>query len=680
MSPGVASSNSVARVALAGNPNSGKTSLFNALTGLRYKVANYPGVTVEKKEGEIQLLDGARVVALDLPGIYSLSAFAPDEVVAEQVLTGRFAGEPCPDLVVSVVDASNLERSLYLTSQLIDLGVPVILALNMSDVAAKMGVAIRTELLARELDVPIVSLVAKTHVGLPSLRREIQALLATRQRSRRSFSWLPSSSPLRAAAVAAGLASGESGGEAQLRAGLKALARDAAGANVDVTTAEASARFLWIRGVIERTVVVSAPASSNNMRERIDHILTHRVFGLLFFFVVMAGIFQAVFLWSEAPMGWIEAGVAALGNTLRGLLPQGVVQSLLIDGVLAGVGSVLVFIPQIFLLFLCLGVLEDSGYLARAAFVMDRFMRFFGLQGRSFVPLLSSFACAIPGILATRTIPSMGDRLATILVAPLMSCSARLPVYALLISAFIPQRSIFGIISLQGAVLFGLYCLGIAAAAVVALLMKYTLLRHTPSLFVMEMPRFRRPSVRVVFREIFDRVLLFVQKAGTMILACSIILWFLASFPEHPELQGTERVRASYAGQIGQLIEPLIRPLGYDWAIGVALLASIAAREVFVSALATVYHVGDGADVSSTLGELLQRMPVGDGHFSMATALSLMVFFVFACQCISTVAVCRRETGSWKWPILMVLYMTVLAYGAAFLTFRVAILWGGGVV
>lgn len=678
MTPGSSLSKSIARVALAGNPNSGKTSLFNALTGLRYKVANYPGVTVEKKEGEVELPNGQRVMALDLPGIYSLSAFAPDEVVAEQVLTGHFAEEPCPDLVVSVVDASNLERSLYFTSQLIDLGLPIILALNMSDVAAKMGIVIRTELLARELDVPVVAIVAKTHVGVPSLRLEIQALLETRQHSSRRYAWLPASSPLRAAALAAAKAGGERESEGQLRLGLRALSQAPTTAELDVTTAEASARFVWIRGIIERTVVVSADAASGRLRERVDHFLTHRLFGPLAFFVVMAGIFQAVFLWAEAPMAWIEAGITALGETLRGVLPPGIVQSLLIDGVLAGVGSVLAFIPQISLLFLCLGVLEDSGYLARAAFVMDRLMRVVGLQGRSFVPLLSSFACAIPGILATRTIPSMGDRLATILVAPLMSCSARLPVYALLISAFIPQRYLLGVISLQGTVLFGLYLLGIIAAAVVALLLKHTLLKHTPSLFVMEMPRFRRPSVRVVFREIFDRVLLFVQKAGTIILACSVILWFLASFPEHPELLGTERVKASYAGQIGQLVEPLIRPLGYDWAIGVALLASIAAREVFVSALATVYHVGDSADVSSTLGELLQRMPVGDGQFSIATALSLMVFFVFACQCISTVAVCRRETGSWKWPMVMVVYMTALAYGAAFVTFRLALSWSGG--
>ena len=442
------------------------------------------------------------------------------------------------------------------------------------------------------------------------------------------------------------------------------------GLGIDPFSFEATARYQWINSIIRRAVVQTKP-TTGSVSEKLDRILSHRVWGALVFLSVMAMVFQSIFTWAQFPMEVIDSAFAFLGNSINQLLPEGVLRSLLVDGIIAGVGNVVVFVPQIALLFFFLGLLEDSGYLSRAAFLMDRVMRPFGLQGRSFIPLLSSFACAIPGILSSRTIPSWADRMATIMVAPLMSCSARLPVFAVLIAAFIPDYSVLGVISLQGLVLLGMYFLGIAGAAFVAWALKLSLLRGKPALFVMEMPPLRLPSLKVVLREVSDRVMTFLRTAGTTILACSILLWVLASYPKPPEGVSTGRVQYSFAGRIGQAMEPVLRPLGFTWEVGVGILTSFAAREVFVSTLATVYNLDDTKDTNTSLIDTLKRKRAS-GAFSTASALSLMVFYVFACQCMSTLAVCKRETGSWGWTAFMFFYMTILASVSAFFTFHLA--------
>jgi ferrous iron transport protein B len=671
-----------ARIALAGNPNCGKTTIFNALTGLHYKVANYPGVTVEKKEGAAKLSATCDVQVLDLPGIYSLCGSSIDERIATQILTGDYGDERKPDLVVSVLDSANLERNLYLTTQLIDLGLPVVVALNMMDLAERGGISIKKELLASALDVPVVSLNASKGAGLEELKRVVEQTLTAYKPSTKQFCWLPICSPYRDAAQELGTLEVSAGGNLpailkgaalladerppstlEIATKLAAWKKELALKNIDGASFEATSRYQIANWIYKRCVSVTR-SGPPRLIDRVDGIIMHRIWGVVTFMLVMALIFQAIFLWASAPMDLIDSGFTALGSFIKQQMDDGPLRSLLVDGVIAGVGGVLIFIPQIAILFFFLGLLEDSGYLARAAFIMDRIMRQFGLQGRSFIPLLSSFACAIPGIMSTRTIPSFADRMVTILVAPLMSCSARLPVYTLLISAFIPNTKVFGFISMQGLVLLGMYLLGIIGAAIVAWLLKLSVLRGTPALFIMEMPVFKVPGIKLVLRDVWDRIVLFIKGAGTVILACSILLWFLAAYP-----QGS--VKESYAGQIGTAMEPLIKPLGFNWEIGVGILASFAAREVFVTSLATVYNLQDADDTSQSLISMLQQRHIS-GEMTTASALSLMVFFVFACQCMSTIAVCRRETGSWRWPVFMFIYMTALAYGAAWVMYTVA--------
>lgn len=668
------------RIALAGNPNCGKTSLFNALTGLHHKVANYPGVTVERKEGSTQIEGLGEVLILDLPGTYGLNTHAIDERIASETLLGRHAEDPAPDLIVAVVDASNLERNLFLTTQLIDLGTPLIVALNMLDVAEQRGISMKKELLARLLGVPVVGLAAHKKLGVSELKTEIVNALAREPRpSPARLAWMPENSAYQAAARSLGAQEFPTSAELigslllseSLRPSSPSIATSLRSAQTQLEQSgvsylgfEATKRYEWINSIVQKTCAVKDPGRKH-VAEALDAIIVHKLWGSLIFLCVMGFVFQAIFLWASLPMEMIDRFFGWLGLEIGALMPNGPLRSLIIDGIIPGVGSVVVFIPQIAVLFLFLGTLEDSGYLSRAAFLMDKVMRRAGLQGRSFVPLLSSFACAVPGIMSTRTVPSFADRMTTILVAPLMSCSARLPVYTLLIAAFIPKVYVGGIFSLQGLVLLGMYLLGILGAAVVALILKWSLFRGEPSLFVMEMPPFRLPALRTVFHEIFERVLLFLKSAGTIILACSVILWFLASYPSGDP-------QRSFAGRLGRTIEPVIEPLGFNWEIGVSIIASFAAREVFVSSLATVYNVtkDDDSTSESLLAALRKRQ--AQGSFSLPTAFSLMVFYVFACQCMSTLAVCRRETGSWKWSVLMFSYMTLLAYGAAFITYRAA--------
>jgi ferrous iron transport protein B len=710
-------------VAIAGGPNCGKSTLFNKLTGLRQKVANYPGVTVEKKAGFVALPSGRTVEVLDLPGTYSLRPGSPDEVVVRDVLLGVQASTPLPDLTLLVLDSTCLDRQLYLCMQLIEIGRPVVIALNMMDTAKREGLDVDAALLARAFGAPVIPISARTGSGLPELLlamdrdvpppRAVTRILPEplRTAAERLAKIVPGTGPLASLSrfhVAMALLLDEGEDDSLMRAVPQPVRRDALSlrARLDEEipewrSHEPIGHYRTIEDLIRRATLRLKPETS--VRERIDRVLTHRVLGPLLFAALMAVIFQSMFLWATPIMNAIDAGVSALGRALAPLLPAGPIRSLVVDGAIAGVGAVVTFVPQIAILFLFIALMEDSGYLARAAFIMDRLMRGVGLSGRAFIPLLSSFACAIPGIMATRTIDNRRDRLTTILIAPFMSCSARLPVYALLIGAFIPNRMVLGFLSLPGLVLFSLYMMGILAAVLVAWVLKRTALRGPRPLYVMELPPYRVPSWRSVLLTVRDRAGLFVQKAGTVILAVSIVLWFLASYPKTAEVKPLEKrleavqrgagtpaarkaeaaqlqneiagvsLRDSFAGRAGRLIEPAIAPLGFDWKIGIALLSSFAAREVMVSTMATVYNLGDADPTSVSLREKLRHAEnprTGERAYSPLMAVSLMVFFVLACQCMSTVAVVRRETNSWRWPIFMVLMMNALAWVASFAVFQ----------
>ena len=635
-------------IAVAGNPNAGKTSLFNSLTGLRQKVANYPGVTVESKTGLWTLTDELPPAHLiDLPGLYSLDATSIDEQIARDVLVGR-SRLVQPDAIVVVVDATNLVRNLYLATQLIEIGLPLVVALTMFDLAERGQLKIDVDKLSSALGVPVVPFVAKHGRGTRELAQAVLTAVA-----QHDF----------------GLNTGSE--------------------SVDQAHPQRRANTIRRYSLIEQIVNDTVQAQDDEGRsvsERIDAVVTHRFIGPLILLLVMIFVFQAIFSWANLPMNLISHVFGALGNVVRANLPEGILTSLLVDGIIAGVGGVLVFLPQIFLLFLFISVLEDSGYMARAAFLMDRVMRTFGLHGKAFMPLLSSFACAVPGIMATRTIENPKDRLATIMIAPFMSCSARLPVYTLMIAAVFSEQKVFGFLSVGVVIILGMYALGIAVAVIVSWILKHTILKGPATPFMMELPPYRLPSVANVGHAIFQRVGLFVKRAGTVILAISILLWAMAAFPraitnsgseqltsEQAAARTGEQVRNSYAGRVGHFIEPAIAPLGFDWRIGIGLIASFAARETIISTLSIVYNVGaDSSAKSTSLIDAIRsaKRPDGSPVWTPLVALSLMIFFVLACQCMSTVAIVRRETNSWRWPLFMVGYMLVLAYGASFVTYQ----------
>jgi ferrous iron transport protein B len=618
-------------VALAGSPNCGKTALFNALTGGRQKVGNYSGVTVERKQGSVKMQDGREIQILDLPGTYSLDARTLDEAVTRDVLLGQARDERAPELLVAVADATNLERNLSLVLELKELNRPVVLALNMMDLAGSRGLELDLPTLSRELGIPVVPTIAVRKQGIQELLQQVEQLGRRGQLGDGSLvdTRLPWRKP---------------------------------------TSQEVQERFREIDRILK--AAVRRPIQPTLWTDRIDRVVLHPVWGSLFLLTVLTVMFQAIFSWAEIPKAWIEAAIGWLGSSVSGALADGPLKSLLVDGIVAGVGGVLVFLPQILLLFAFILVLEDSGYMARAAFLMDRLMGKVGLNGRSFIPMLSSYACAIPGIMATRTIESRRDRLVTILVAPLTTCSARLPVYTLLIAAFVPLK-------FQALVMMGLYLGGILAALGVAVLLRRTLLRGPKPALLMELPTYKWPSPGNVFFGLWERARIFVRRAGTVILALSVVVWFLSSYPKPPQGATGPAIDYSYAGRIGHAIEPVIRPIGFDWRVGVALIPGFAAREVMVSALATVYSVEakDGADpdaLTGALGETLRK------NWSVATAASLLVWYVLALQCLSTFAVARRETNSWRWPLFMLGYMTLLAYLGSFVTFQVfrALGWG----
>ena len=736
-----------AYVALTGNPNCGKTTLFNALTGLRAKVGNYAGVTVERKEGKLTGVETkADIRVLDLPGTYSLSPNSLDEQVSRDVLLNRLPELPSPNLIVVVVDASNLQRNLYYATQVIELGHPTILALNMVDVAETNGQAINSFKLAELLGVPVIPIIASTGEGLPELRQKIVAMAtASHEMKPRLFCQLPGLFRIEATGLADLLA--KTFQERQLQATAeallilsneKALASSTAhypqviqdavaaarkrldAANVDWRGAPIEWRYARVAEIQQASTTELTPPGET-FSDKLDRIVTHKIWGTLIFVTVMAVMFQSIFTFAKYPMEWLQNGVAWAGEHVATAMGPGDLQDLLVNGVIAGVGAVVVFLPQILMLFLFIGLLEDTGYMARAAFLMDRLMSKVGLHGKSFIPMLSSFACAIPGIMATRTIESPKDRWVTILVAPLMSCSARLPVYTLLIGACIPDRRVFGFFKLAGLTLLGMYLLGIVVALLMAWLFKRTLLKGEAPMLIMELPPYKRPLLRVVARHIWDRSKLFLTRAGTVILGINIVLWFLATYPRSSKLDGQfaarraattnsfsavslptgtgaatnqsaalreqiealnqeeagEKLRRSFAGRMGRAIEPVIAPLGFDWKIGIGLVASFAAREVFVSTMSTVYNVGDFDDSDEGMKNLEQTLqeqlrPDGSKVYTPLSSVTLMVFYVFAMQCVSTVAIVRRETNSWKWPFFQWLYMGVLAWVLAFLT------WHGG--
>lgn len=653
--------NKALTIALAGNPNAGKTTLFNALTGLRQKVANYPGVTIERKEGLWRLGEkSARLI--DLPGLYSLDATSIDEQIASDILTGKVADVPIPNVVVAVVDATNLERNLYLVTQLLEFKIPLVVALTMIDSIESREVEINTKRISEMLGVPVVPVTAATSRGIDELSEKV--LDSVGQFSRKPLPFL----------------------------------------NEESATGNAKifARYNFISDVVQETVRGKSAETPGfvSISEKIDKILTHKVFGLLFLVAILLVVFQAIFSWAELPMNLLEAGFGALGDAAKAVLPEGLLADLVADGIIAGVGGVLVFLPQILLLFLFISILEDTGYMARAAFLLDKLMSKVGLHGKAFLPLMSSFACAIPGIMATRTIENPKDRLTTILIAPFMSCSARLPVYALMIATFFAGQTVFGFISLGAVLMLGMYLLGIVVAVIVAFVLKKTLLKSPPPPFVMELPAYRLPNWRNVFYNMFNNGWMFVKRAGTVILALSIILWGLTTFPrnapnqtaevqttmaensaqneareagEATQIEASQQLRNSYAGRIGHVIEPFIQPLGFDWKIGIALISSFAAREVLVSTLGIIYNGDKEANEESEgLIAAIQNEKAADGTpvWTPLTALTLMVFFVLAMQCMSTVAVVRRETNSWKWAIFMIVYMTGLAYAAALITYQ----------
>ncbi|MFM1945626.1 MAG: hypothetical protein RI897_4608 [Verrucomicrobiota bacterium] len=682
-------------IALAGNPNSGKSTLFNALTGLRQKVSNYPGVTVEKRTGRFRSLHGEALELIDLPGMYSLHSRSADEAVSRDVLLGTSANSPRPDLVVCVVDATNLERNLYLVAQMAELGLPLVVALVMVDLAEQDGWAIHAEELSQRIGCPVIPTVAAQGKGLVELRQAVSKQLGGTPPHRVTMpesiedavqqvqEWLvgagmtqPGSGPAQAIHWVTGPAEQLAESPVALRPLLLQLRSRLLESGLDPLSAAVHCRYAWVETLVEHAVR-NRRGPNASLSERLDGILTHRIWGWVAFLAVMATVFFMIFRVAELPMGWIESAQESLNGWIASVMPPGDLRDLITDGVMSGVGGVVVFLPQILILFFFIGLLEDSGYLARAAFIMDRVMQRVGLHGKSFIPMLSASACAIPGIMGARTIDNPKDRLVTILVAPLVSCSARLPVYSILIAVILPAS--FSAWYKAG-IMCGLYCAGVLAAFAMAWLFRRTLFRGEQSLLLMEMPPYRRPIFRVTLQRMADRASVFLRQAGSIILMVSILIWGLATYPKHPDPETTAADALAYstAGRLGHVIEPAIAPLGYDWKIGIGLISSFAAREVFVGTMAVIYSIEDGEEDTPALRDAMLAEQRSDGTptYTPLVCLSLMAFYVLAMQCLSTVAVVRRETNSWRWPLFQLAYMSLLAYGVAFAIYQGGLLLG----
>lgn len=731
-------SRSVGVVAVVGNPNVGKTTLFNALTGLSQVTGNYPGVTVERKAGQMKA-GGCTAQLIDLPGTYSLAARSPDEMIVVDVLLGQQAGERPVDAVLAVVDATNLERNLYLVSQIKELGKPVVIALNMTDLAEKRQIVVDADTLSREIGAPVVPICAHKRIGIDALKQAvIEAVCRGRSETADGPEYPPAlieevktlERDLNARRDTLGrsihnmeafrlLIDRDGYAEQRLKHRVPELLgaplderRKRVGLNGSLAAVEARSRYAWIRRIV--AAGVRKPSTRvMTASDKIDAYLTHKVYGTILFALLMATVFQAIFAWASPLMDLVDATFGALGGWAGGLMSDGVLKSLVVDGIIAGVGSVVIFIPQILILTLFVAILEDCGYMARAAFLMDRLLSKCGLSGQSFIPLLSSFACAIPGIMATRTIANRRDRFATILVAPLMSCSARLPVYSIMIAAFIPAHKVAGgLVGLQGLTLFLMYCIGIVIAIPVAWVVKRTVLKGDTPPFLLELPSYKLPQWGTVGRKVYTQGKEFLWRAGTIILSISIVVWALSYFPhsqsvtqefeqkraalEHVVMSEPEREAAlnaidneesgahihnSYLAAMGHAIEPVVRPLGWDWRIGMAALSSFPAREVVIATMGTIFYIGGDVDESSdNLRTVLQSVERPDGTrlFSIPVALSVMVFFALCCQCGATLAIIRRETRSIRWPAFTFAYMTVLAYVGAMATYHATTWLGWG--
>ena len=695
------------RVALVGNPNTGKSTLFNALTGLNQKIGNFPGVTVDKKIGYSPLPDGRSAEVIDLPGTYSLYPKSRDESIVFSVLAEK-ATELTPDLVVVILDATNLKRNLLLYTQVADLKIPVIVALNMIDLAKKGGVVINIDLLAKKLGVPVIPISARKLDGIAALKAAISFAnkFALQEGSIDVKAIAPdlidsickeidTENPYFALQLAHQHETLKFLTPAQSDR-IEELEKEHSFHSQKAQATETIARYNYINDFLYETVKTPVTAQDESHSNKIDKILTHRVFGFVIFMGILLFMFQSIFAWSAYPMSLIEDLFVLIQGGLRHVLPAGPLTDLLIDGVVAGLSGVLVFIPQIAILFAFISILEDTGYMARVTFMMDKIMRKVGLNGKSVVPLIGGFACAVPSIMSTRTIENWKDRMITIMVTPLVACSARLPVYTLLIALVVPSRNVWWIFNLQGLALTGMYVLSLVSAVIVAWVMKFILKSRERGYFIMELPVYRMPRWNNVLFSMYERAKTFVLEAGKVIIAVSIILWVLSSYgpgdrfknietkysqPQYVQSMkpdsltrviSTQKLENSYAGVLGHTIEPVIRPLGFDWKIGIALITSFAAREVFVGTMATIYSVDGDADRIDSVQQKMRnaKNPDGSPVFTLAVAFSLMMFYAFAMQCASTVAVVYRETKDWRWPATQFIYMTLLAYGAAFLVYN----------
>lgn len=732
--PGMRKSVRRALIVVAGNPNTGKTTIFNRLTGSDQKVANYPGVTVERHTATLEFASGVVADVLDVPGTYSLSARSREEELAIQTIAGLTLFE-VPDLVVVVADATQLSRNLYLTLQVLELGVPLVLAVNMADMLEARGEVLDLDVMRRELGIPVVSTAALHGRGLDELREEIEATLADPGRARPGWRWTPEDpvleqdlrtvadalpvewslgDPARARALAIwSLLSLEEKDELDavpdaVREVVASVREKAAKAGRHVDLDVIRGRYAWIDArmpafVKRRDAPHDGSPARRSFTDRVDGVLLHPVAGFAIFLLVMGIVFQSLFSWADPAIRAVEAIFAWFGSVSRVWLPDGIVEEFVEGGLIAGVGSVVVFLPQILLLFLFIGLMEDSGYMARVAFLMDRIMRAMGLHGRAFVPMLSGYACAVPAILATRTMERQRDRTLTMMVIPLMTCSARLPVYTLIIGTLFPPSRVFGFLPVQGLLMIGMYIFSTLTALVAAMVLSRTLFKGPSVPLILELPPYRRPHVPSVVRMMWLRTRSFLESAGTIILVCTIVLWALLSFPRNTEQsasfdadraqveasgapageraerfaaidreEDSERLRASYGGRLGHAIEPTIEPLGFDWKIGVGLIGAFAAREVFVSTMGVVYGVGDETEESATLRQKIRAETRADGRtvYTPLVGLSLMIFFALACQCMSTLAAVRRETRSWRWPVFLFVYMSVLAWIASFVVYQ----------
>lgn len=694
------------KIALVGNPNTGKSTLFNLLTGLNQKIGNFPGVTVDRKTGETKLPSGKKATIIDLPGCYSLNPKSNDEAIVFEVLANKL-DRNYPDLVILVADATNLRRNLLLFSQVADLGIPMVLALNMSDLANVQGIDINVDALAQKLGVLVVPISARNDQGIEVLKKAIEntssnfqpSILDVKSFAPEAIEEVKSIFKIENDYIALQFLNQHhlltSISEAQHKA-LETIATKYNFNSKEVQSNEVQQRYRVLSTILSGIIKLKSANKKFQLTEKIDSIVTHKVYGLLIFLFILFVIFNAIFSWASVPMDLIENGFMQLAELGKNYLPPGVLTDLLLDGVLAGIGGIVIFIPQIAILFAFISILEDTGYMARVTFMMDKIMRKVGLSGKSVVPLIGGFACAVPSIMSARTIENSKDRIITIMVTPLVSCSARLPVYILLISLVIPSETVWGIINLQGLALMVLYVISLVMALVAAWVMKLVIKAKERSYFIMELPVYRSPRWRNVFLTMFEKSKAFVVQAGKVIIAISIILWVLASYgpadrfneidnkyalelqnsddPTHIEtIIASEKLENSYIGIMGKFIEPVIKPLGYDWKIGIALITSFAAREAFVATMATIYSVDGGEEDTGTIRDKMSasiNSSTGLPVYTFATGVSLMLFYAFAMQCMSTVAIVYRETKGWKWPLIQLGYMTALAYVAGLIAYQ----------